>query len=248
MSANVIGVAQTTLSIGAQLNVLIRSYLAMPVLKITDSTVIPDVWTAGGVRIEPIEYSTEYVADVSEQLLVNVNGGKNFLSDNIAPRPRSWHITGYIPSDLVPDVLAQAAKSLGGVVPGIGLAAGYLGVATEIANYLMPSLKSRQSYLEGIFYSRKVFQFKTRDNEVVNNAVISNMTIDRKAESQNKLGIKLVVREIKILTATSIGADTISSPSGGIANDADAISAGSTSATSASSPVGGQFGPLYASG
>ena len=248
MSATVVGIAQTTLSIGAQLNVLIRSYLAMPVLKSTDPTVIPDVWTAGGVRIEPIEYSTEYVADVSEQLLVNVNGGKNFLSDNIAPRPRSWHITGYIPSDLVPDVLAQAAKSLGGVVPGIGLAAGYIGVVTELVNVLMPSLKVRQQYLEKMFYSRQVFQFKTRDNEVINTAVISNMTIDKKAESQNKLGIKLVVREIKILNATSIGADSISSPAGGISNDADAISSGSTSSVTSSSPVGGQFGPLNASG
>jgi hypothetical protein len=140
--------------------------------------------------------------------------------------------------------LAQAAKSLGGVVPGIGFTAGFIGVATELINALMPSLKARQQYLENMFYSRQVFQFKTRDNEVVNTAVISNMTIDKKAESQNKLGIKLVVREIQILPAVSIGADSISSPPGGIANDADAISSGSTSSVISSSPVGGQFGPV----
>ena len=237
MAATVVGVAQTALTLGVQLQVLINSYLSMPVHKASKTAlnVVPTVWTAGGVRIEPISYRTEYSAEISEQLLVNVNGGKDFLTDNIAARPRTWKITGYIPSDIIPDVLRQAASVGGNSVPQVGnLVNTAMGLSSEISGFL-PSLKTRQKYLESLFFGRTTFEFKTRDNEYIHNAVMSSLMIERKPDAQNKLYIDVSIKEINILSSTTLSSASV--PNSGTANNLDSNNLGSSSTSKVSAPT-----------
>ena len=190
---------------------------------------------AGGVRIEPTSYRTEYTAEISEQLLVNVQGGKEFLTDNIAARPRQWRIAGYIPGDVLSDILgvASAVAGLPGInVPYISTA---LSLSAQITNMLQPQLSAKQKYLESLFYGRSTFQFKTRDNETVSNAVMSELMIERTADAQNKLGIQVVIRELNILSTTVVGG--ISSPATPISGTANSPSEGVTLGGSTSAVV-----------
>ncbi len=260
----VIGVAQTTIAVSSQFLNLITSYLNQPVIggNINADNLGNEVlqaatnlasevtgnYVSGGVRIEPTQYRTEYSADISEQLIVNVtpsptvgttdtNGmavGKYWLTDSIAPRPRSWRITGYLSGDLNTDVLGSAITMLGAIPlsssgsPGIvNNIIGYGQAALEVRNILISSLIAKQKYLETLFYSRLPFFFKTRDNETITNAVMSELTISRTPQAQNKLGIQVVIHELNILTVSAnisspyagqkinVGADTMSNTSVG---------------------------------
>jgi len=215
---SVIGAAQTTIAVSSQFLNLITSYLNQPVIggainannlgsealqaAANLASEVTGNYVSGGVRIEPTQYRTEYSADVSEQLIVNVtpsptvgttgtNGtavGKYWLTDSIAPRPRSWRITGYLSGDLNTDVLGSAITMLGAAPPSSN-SSGTPGVfnsivglgqaALEVRNIFMPSLIAKQKYLETLFYSRLPFFFKTRDNETITNAVMSELTISR---------------------------------------------------------------------
>ncbi len=265
----VIGVAQTTFAISSQFLNLITSYLNQPVIggNINADNLGSEVlqaaanlasevtgnYVSGGVRIEPTQYRTEYSADISEQLIVNVtpsptvgttdtNGmavGKYWLTDSIAPRPRSWRITGYLSGDLNTDVLGSAITMLGAIPlsssgsPGIvNSIIGYGQAALEVRNILISSLIAKQKYLETLFYSRLPFFFKTRDNETITNAVMSELTISRTPQAQNKLGIQVVIHELNILTVSAnisspyagqqinVGADTMSNTSVGVTSNA----------------------------
>ena len=266
---NVIGAAQTTIAVSSQFLNLITSYLNQPVIggNINADNLGSEVlqaaanlasevtgnYVSGGVRIEPTQYRTEYSADISEQLIVNVNPsptvgttdtngmavGKYWLTDSIAPRPRSWRITGYLSGDLNTDVLGSAITMLGAIPlsssgsPGIvNNIIGYGQAALEVRNILISSLIAKQKYLETLFYSRLPFFFKTRDNETITNAVMSELTISRTPQAQNKLGIQVVIHELNILTVSAnisspyagqkinVGADTTSNTSVGVTSNA----------------------------
>jgi hypothetical protein len=251
MAYNTIGVVQQAISISSQLAQLVNSYLCMPVIGgVGNSTALAALdlvqdaaagyggYVAGGVRIEPLSYRNEYEAEVSEQLVVNVNGGREYLTDNIAARPRSWRIGGYIPGDLVTDILGMVGF-VGGALTAFGVPNGLssLGaIQTEVSSLFMPSLKAKQKYLEWLFYSGQPFQFKTRDNEIVPNAVMSQLYIEKKAESQNKLNIEVVIREINML---SVSVNNISGalPATGVNQSTDTVACGSTSSFPVSTPT-----------
>ena len=247
----------TTISIPAQLGVLINSYLSEPVIGGINPgqgimgaaqqallNVASDITTnyyAGGVRIEPTSYRTEYTAEISEQLLVNVQGGKQYLADSIAPHPRVWRIAGYIPGDSVTDILG-AVSAIAGTMGGqagivIWATLGLATTMTEITNLFMPSLTAKQKYLESLFYSRQTFNFKTRTNEVIKNAVMSELMIERTPEAQNKLGVQVVIREINVLTSISSSNVTQACTAlGGQNYNTDPISCGATSSSAVSQP------------
>ena len=254
MAYNTIGVVQQAISISSQLKQLIQSYLCMPVIGGTgtanslalanltaDATASYAGYVAGGVRIEPLSYRTEYEAEVSEQLVVNVNGGREYLTDNVAARPRSWRISGYIPGDLITDVLGMVG-AVNGALTGIqgpnilSLAAGLGAIQSEVSALFMPSLNTKQKYLEWLFYSGQPFQFKTRENAIIPNAVMSQLYIEKKAESQNKLNIEVVIHEINML---SIDVNNMSGalPAGGYEGSTDTVACGSTSASAVTSPT-----------
>ena len=260
MANTAIGVVSTSINIGVQLANLINSFKCRPVI---GGTYLPasttasqlsqllasdltGVYSAGGVLIEPTEYRIEYQAEVSEQLLVNVQAGtgqigKVFLTDNIAARPRQWRISGYIPGALSSEILAFAATIAGTISPvGALLVGGSIGNAVEVISTFMPSLVQKQKYLESLFYGNTTFQFKTRDGEVIQNAVMPELTIERKAESQNKLNVSVVIKEINILYTTSmpnlLPAATMTASSAG--NSADTTNLGSGAAvTHVTAPV-----------
>jgi hypothetical protein len=108
-------------------------------------------------------------------------------------------------------------------------------MATDMFNAFMPSLKERQKYLEALFYGRQTFQFKTRDNEYIQNAVMSSLIIERKAESQNKLNIDVTIREINILSSTSLSSASV--PVSGSSSNVDPNDLGSTTSTSVVTPA-----------
>ena len=149
------------------------------------------------------------------------------MSDNIAARPRQWRITGYIPGDVLSDVLG----ALGAIGGATGVYTPYfsagLAAAAAITNLIAPQLVAKQKYLERLFYGRSVFQFKTRDNETVANAVMSELMIERTAEAQNKLGIQVVIRELNILQAMAVG--SIAQSATPISGTSQSIDSGSAS-------------------
>jgi hypothetical protein len=259
MDYGFIGVAQTSISISAQLLVLINSYLSQPVIGGMPATYLAQAtsnlasevtgnYSSGGVRIEATQYKVEYSSDISEQLIVNVtNGTKSYLTDSIAPRPRSWRITGYISGDLSTDVLANAANMLNSFYPyaavstslgALQLASNLSHIKTESSSSFMPSLLAKQRYLTDLFFSRQPFLFKTRDNETISNAVMSEMSIERTPAAQNKLGIQVVIHELNMLTAfydlsipTAAQSNNLGADSGG------QVSLGATTSFPSSSPV-----------
>ena len=246
MAYNTIGVVQQAISISSQLAQLVNSYLCMPVIggignaaSLALANLAADAasgygsYTAGGVRIEPLTYREEYQADVSEQLVININGGKDYLTDNVAARPRTWRISGYIPGDLITDVLGMTGL-VNGALTGIqgpnilALAAGLGAIQSEVSSLFMPSLKAKKDYIHKLFYNQHPFQFKTRENEIILNAVMSQCIIERKPESQNKLNIEVVIHEINMLTIKDTnGTDASVLPSTATNGDTRPVDCGS---------------------
>ena len=260
MANTALGVVSTSINIGMQLANLINSFKCRPVI---GGTYLPasttasqlsqllasdltGIYSAGGVLIEPTEYRIEYQAEVSEQLLVNVQAGtgqigKVFLTDNIAAHPRQWRISGYIPGALSSEIIAYAATIAGTISPlGATLLNGSLGGAIESISTFMPSLVMKQKYLESLFYGNTTFQFKTRDGEVIQNAVMPELMIERKAESQNKLNVSVVIKEINILFASSVAnlASSAMMAASSAGNPADSTNLGSgANVNSVPSPI-----------
>ena len=120
-------------------------------------------------------------ADVANTMIIAQNTGlKSYMTDNVAPKPRTWDIHGYITA-LVP----------------------------IIEDYLLvkPTLLTQRLLLNNAFKSRDTVPFKTDTGEILD-VVIVRLKMKSMANAQNAYEITATVQEVDVLdtstTATAL--------------------------------------------
>ena len=131
------------------------------------------------ISCDSLEENNE--ADVANTMIIAQNTGlKSYMTDNVAPKPRTWDIHGYITA-LVPIV----------------------------EDYLLvkPTLLTQRLLLNNAFKSRDTVPFKTDTGEILD-VVIVRLKMKSLANAQNAYEITATVQEVDVLdtstTATAL--------------------------------------------
>lgn len=130
------------------------------------------------ISTDSIEDDNE--ADIANSMIIaQPTGVKTYLTDNVAPKPRTWTLHGYL-SALLPIV----------------------------EDYLLikPTLLVQKIILLTAFKSRDTVPFKTDTGEIVD-VVIKKMKIKSLANAQNAYEIDVIVQEVELLTTTTVIGD-----------------------------------------
>ena len=195
--------ANNLLSIGSKL----LSYLNSPAITFKGSSASPlsnasiPGFNTATVRLQCEKYEETSQAEISSLLLLDVEkGGKSFISDNIAPHPKTWNLSGYIadPTEILSNAIAaipglSTAQAIGGI------AAGLTGLSATITNYI---LNAQATVLWNCFYSRNLVQFTDRNHKNIN-VGIANLSISVDPVIANKLRFSMTLREIKLYSSLS---------------------------------------------
>ena len=113
--------------------------------------------------------------DIGTTMLISqTNQSKEYITDNAAPRPRTWSGTGYITS---------------------------LNPIIENSLVIKPTLLVQQAILEAAADARQPVKFKTDTGEVVD-VLIQDLQISATPKAMNARAISYVVQEVKILENT----------------------------------------------
>lgn len=169
---------------------------------LTDPTL---VFTINGAKvIIPLEVETisqDGEAEVSEQVVVTKEG-KKYISDNVAPGPWSWTMSGYI--------------------SGIE--------ALEVTNFYTPGLRLNIEFLKKAFKDGLRGFFKDQDCWPYNNVVIQRLSLGSEKDCKNKKPFQMTLKQIEVLSSlegviTSLAA--LSSPGAGSIGG-DTLGAGQT--------------------
>ncbi len=161
--------------------------ICLPMVGITD---VPTIDPGSEVPIQGSEYHEIGVDEISSQLIVDSSGGKNYVTDNIAPRPRTWEVKGFIGSSV--------AENLSSAV---------------LQNVLQQRLIKLRAYRT----SRIPLVFRTKNGEELVFVGIKNMQIDSDPAIQNRIPISMTIQEIPILTENQsgqLGIPSSSNPAG----------------------------------
>lgn len=165
------------------------------------------VFTINGAKMMvPLEVETiaqTGEAQVSEQVVVSKEG-KKFLSDNVAPGPWSWTMSGYI--------------------SGIE--------ALEVTNFYVPGLRLNIEVLKKAFKDGLRGFFKDQDCWPYENVVIQSLTLSSEKDCKNKKPFQMVLKQLEVLnTAEGVISSlaALSAPGAGSAGG-DTLGAGQTTA------------------
>ena len=180
---------------------LIKSMLDNPMIV---STLPP--WA---ISLEVTSHSKKSVAEVSQYpVIVPGTGVKQFLSDNVAPQPKEWNLSGYIPGEPL----------------------------IEVSNYFTPIVELNTVLLWAAYENGQRIIFKDMDNIPYLNCVISSLDTHYEKDCKNKRPFTMTIKEIKtiemgkaLLTTTENAASAAAGTAGGAAADM-----GTTAASSAS--------------
>ena len=113
-------------------------------------------------------------AEISTSMIMaQAEGKKQFVTDNTAPRPRVWHVTGYLRS-LIP----------------------YL----ESTLLFKPTILLQKTVLDQAMISGYAVPFKTGEGELVD-VLISNLEMEDTPQSQSSVKITVSVQEVPVLLA-----------------------------------------------
>lgn len=126
------------------------------------------------IATDSIEEDNE--ADIANTMIIaQPTGIKTYLTDNVAPKPRTWSLHGYLTA-LIPIV----------------------------EDYLLikPTLLVQKIILLSAFKSRDTVPFKTDTGEIVD-VVIKKMKVKSLANAQNAYEIEVIVQEVELLTTTT---------------------------------------------
>lgn len=124
------------------------------------------------VPIQSESMSMRRTVDIGTTMLIGqVDQKKEYITDNSAPRPRTWNVSGYITS-LVP----------------------------LVENYLVikPSLQVQMSILDAASDSRQPVKFKTDMGEVVD-VLVQDLQITSINKGNNVKQVTFTVQEVKML-------------------------------------------------
>lgn len=148
--------------------------------------------------------------DISTQLIVNEGtGGKTWVSDNIAPKPRMWELRGYIG----PSPLAEIATVVNGIPLG------------ELATPLIQSdLQASKRKLRDMRNSRQVLVFQTPNGEELVWVGMKHLDIEKDPLIQNQIPVVMTLQEMPLLQFNTGGLAGI--PSGSANVSADPVAQG----------------------
>lgn len=119
-----------------------------------------------------LKCSREAVISTS-MVMSQVTGKKSFATDNSAPGPRTWSLTGYLRS-LMPQL--------------------------ETNMIVYPTILLQKSLLDMSMTSGDTVVFKTKDGEFVD-VLIKSLTIEDEQQGENSAKITVTVQEVPYLTA-----------------------------------------------
>lgn len=130
-----------------------------------------------GVPIQVYKYVPRQNAEVSKHVLVDLTGGKKFVNDNIAPGPHEWQLEGYI-----------------GGFP-----------IEAVGRYeIMPSINTMRDILDTAFQSRQTVTFIDADRKLWPMVAIEDFQQERTPDVQNRLQVRLTIRELNVLSVTAV--------------------------------------------
>lgn len=124
------------------------------------------------IPIQSESLTMRRTADIGTTMLISqTDQKKEYITDNIAPRPRSWTGKGYITA-----------------------------LAPLVENYLVikPTLQAQQAILEAAIDSRQPVKFKTDTGEVTD-VLIQDLQITSSPKGMNAKAISYTVQEVSIL-------------------------------------------------
>jgi hypothetical protein len=159
---------------------LIKNYLDNPSIAPQDIfSTLPFQNPLKTVPLQCETYKEVLPSDVSQQLIIDSSKGKKlYVTDNIAPKPRTWEIKGYIgaaPYELIASPILQLTQA------------------------------KKLSYLREMRDSREMLVFRTKNGGELVFVAIKNLEIDSRPEVQNRIPISMTIQEIPILAYTETG-------------------------------------------
>jgi len=165
----------------------------------TNGQNVPSSTLPSSIRIENSAYKVGAQSAVSTQVLVsiatdksgNTTSAKQFITDNVAPGPRTWTISGWISSNSPVSLLFNAPQTVG----------------------LDTSIRNQEKALWDFFYNRSIGQFKDKNGQLFPYVVIESVDFDADALTQNALPISLTLKQINILQIDSKGISASALPS-----------------------------------
>lgn len=127
------------------------------------------------ISLEVENYSKRGSAEVSQRpVIVPGTGVKQYLNDNVAPSPKEWHLSGYIPGD---NMVEQTCL----FTPIVRANVDFLWLAFDLGSRII---------------------FKDQDQRPYLNCVISELEISPSKDCKNKMPFSMTIREIKTIEST----------------------------------------------
>lgn len=161
------------------------------------------------INLECESYRQYADADVAESIVISTESdAKKYISDNVAPRPWTWELSGYIP----------------------GLE------SIEKTNLYTPIVATNRLFLRKVFEKGIRIRFKDMYNKVWDNVVIQNFELSTEADCKNKQPFKMTLKKIDTLStksdAAELGTELAEVLAGSIAGAVASLG------TSAAEPIG----------
>ncbi len=159
---------------------LIKNYLDNPSISPQDIYyTLPYPNSLKTVAFQCEKYRELLPSDISQQLIIDSSAGKKlYVTDNIAPRPRTWEISGYIaaaPWELVASPVLQLTQA------------------------------KKAAYLRDMRNSREMLVWRTKNGSELVFVGIKELDIDSRPEVQNRIPITMTIQEVPILQYTTAG-------------------------------------------
>jgi len=159
---------------------LIKNYLDNPSISpqnIYSSLPFPDSTRTVSLQCE--KYEEDLDSDISQQLIIDSSAGKKqYVTDNIAPKPRVWTLSGYIgaaPWELIASPVLQITQAM------------------------------KLSYLRIMRESRERLVFRTKNGGELVFVGIKQWKIESRPDVQNRIPFSMTLQESPILGYTSSG-------------------------------------------
>ena len=150
-----------------------RKAIALAKTLLTTPTLINVDIRQGAIYAIPLDVETNQKsasAEVSENLVI-CSTAKAFISDNVAPGSRSWHLTGYIKG-----------------IPRL-----------EPSNYFQPFVQLHTGILWSWFRHGAILTFKDGNAQIYTRVVIKDLQTSLQKDSANATPFTMTLKEINVM-------------------------------------------------
>jgi hypothetical protein len=145
-------------------------------------------------------YKEKWKNDISEQMLITVEGSQIYATDNFANTPKEWELTGYIMSLTTFQAVAESSSTTA-ITDWTSFAKGIATAAASISEpscLYMPSLLKQKKWMSTMQGLRKPITFRDKHQEEYQVGIV-NVDWDFDATVQNAYPFSMTLRETPIL-------------------------------------------------